>query len=82
MSKKKNKGYSFEERNVVDQFEDEATQKIEAPKGVVSNGMIKVTPLKDWHIKFNEHDIKLKEGEAIEVPKIFEQSLKIEKVIN
>lgn len=41
-----------------------------------------IIPLKDWHIVFNEHDITLVEGDEIEVPKIFLENLKTEKVID
>lgn len=41
----------------------------------------KIIPLKDWHIVCNEHDIKIVEGEEIEVPKMFLDNLKTEGVI-
>ena len=80
MSKKKKKVALFEDEcSVVESFEDEVTQKIEKPEA--SKGMIRVLPLKDWRIKFNEYDIVLKEGEEVEVPAMFEANLKTEKVI-
>ena len=46
-----------------------------------ASGKNVVTPLKDWHIVFNEYDIHLKEGVEIEVPEMFLAGLKTEKVI-
>ena len=46
----------------------------------VSN-LKKITPLRDFHILHNEHDIKIVKGEDISVPKQFIQNLKTEKVI-
>ena len=41
----------------------------------------KVKPLKDFVIKHNAYYFELKKGESIEVPEIFIQNLKTEKVI-
>ena len=42
---------------------------------------VTVKPLKDWHIIQNEYDIKLKEGEEIEIPTRFIETLLTENVI-
>ena len=60
-------------------FENERDEsKKKEPK---RDGMVSVLPLKDWRIVCNEHDIQCIKGEKIEVPKLFEQTLKTEQVI-
>lgn len=80
MSKNKKKSSLFDKSpDRSPDFETDEYAKRDKPEPL--KGMIKVTPKKDWHIKFNEFDIQLKEGEEIEVPKMFEPTLKTEKVI-
>lgn len=43
--------------------------------------MKKVTPKKDFVLHFNDVHIELKKGESVEVPTMFLQNLKTEKVI-
>jgi len=43
--------------------------------------LIMVRPLRDFKIVHNEHCIELIKGERVEVPKMFVQNLKTEKVI-
>ena len=50
--------------------EEKMSMKMREPKSVT------VIPLRDFHIVHNQHDIKLVEGESIEVPSIFLQNLK------
>lgn len=57
-------------------FEEQKEVK-ELPK----KDTIEVKPKRDFRIVQNEHDIVLKEGEKIEVPKKFVQNLKTEGVI-
>ncbi|RLA59239.1 MAG: hypothetical protein DRQ89_14350 [Epsilonproteobacteria bacterium] len=45
------------------------------------HGFETVLPLKDWHIVFNDINLKLVEGEEIEVPVIFLEGLRTEQVI-
>lgn len=42
---------------------------------------VSVIPLRDFHIVHNEHDIKLVKGEEQDVPNMFINNLKTEKVI-
>ena len=60
--------------------DDEETQEI-AQEEVVSDGMVKIHPLKDFRIVANGLDIRIVEGEEIEVPEKFIQNLKTEGVI-
>ena len=46
-----------------------------------ASGMKKIKPLRDFRLCFNEHDYDLKKGEEIEVPSMFLENLKTEKVI-
>ena len=41
-----------------------------------------ITPLKDFHIVFNQWDIELKEGVSAPVPQMFLKNLVAEGVIN
>jgi hypothetical protein len=47
----------------------------------LSMEMKKIKPLKDFVIHMNEYHYELKKGESIEVPSIFVENLKTEKVI-
>jgi len=63
-----------------DSFESlEKTEKKKPSKR--SDGMISINPKKDFHIVFNQYDIKIIKGEKIDIPKMFEENLKTEKVI-
>jgi len=46
-----------------------------------AKGMKKINPLRDFTIVCNEHRIEIKKGEKIEVPQVFLDNLKTEKVI-
>lgn len=41
----------------------------------------KLIALKDWEIHHNEYHLIIKKGEEIKVPKMFIETLKVEKVI-
>ncbi len=41
----------------------------------------KKVALRDFHIKHNEHDIEIKKGDVVNVPKMFIPNLITEKVI-
>jgi hypothetical protein len=56
-------------------------EKEKSSKSSKKTEMKEVKPLKDFTIVQNEHKYELKKGEAIEVPKMFLQNLKTEKVI-
>ena len=47
----------------------------------VESELVKVKPLKDFKIRFNEFSYELKKGESIEVHKMFLPNLKTEKII-
>ena len=66
----------FESKKMVEESSD--MMMVEKPK---SKKMISIMPLKDFHISHNGVDIVIKEGERIEVPKLYIQNLKTEKVI-
>ena len=50
-------------------------------KGKVESKKISIMPLRDFHIKHNDVDLKIIKGEEILVDKKFIQNLKTEKVI-
>lgn len=61
---------------MADKKADAATQTQTA-----ADGMIKITPKRDFIIAQNEIYIELKAGATVEVPARYEQNLKTEKVI-
>lgn len=58
---------------------DEEKQKPSSPRK--SEKFIKIKPLKDHVICHNEYYIEIKKGESCEVPALFKDNLKTEKVI-
>jgi hypothetical protein len=60
-------------------FGNEEIEDVKPKK--VSKGLKSIKPKRDFHIKCNEHDIKICKGESIEVPDLFLENLKTEGVI-
>ena len=64
-----------------DEEEHKETKQSKKKAGKKSHGKTEIMPLRSFYISYNEIQIDIKEGVSVEVPNIFLQNLKTEKVI-